>query len=87
MGVRSERSGSVVDTIASKVAKTGTQVITMTRTKVRSLSFRETRRSPVVLARTATAQRYRKRMNGPKNFRWTDYFQRSAIQFTCKRAD
>jgi hypothetical protein len=82
MGVRSDRSGSVVETTASKVPKTGTQVITMTRTKVRSLSLRDTLeslRSFVVRARTATGQRYAKRMNGPKNFRWTGYFQRSAI--------
>ena len=79
MGVRSERSVSVVETIANKVAKTGTQVITMTRTKVRNLSFRETRKSFVALAREATGQGYAKRMNRPKNFRWTGYFQRSAI--------
>ena len=79
MGVRSERSGSVVETTASKVPKTGTQVITMTRTRVRSLSLRETLRSFVVLPRTATGQRYAKRVNGPKNFRWAGYFQRSAI--------
>ena len=79
MGVRSERSGSVVETIASKVAKTGTLVITMTRTKVRSLSFPETRRSFVTLARKATGKRYKKRMNGSKNFRWTGWIHRLTI--------
>jgi hypothetical protein len=68
MGVRSERSGSVVETIASKVPKTGTQVIAMTRAKGRSPSLLEARSCFAVLARTATGQRYAKRMNGPKGF-------------------
>lgn len=54
MGMRSDRSGSVVETIASRVPKTGMQVITMTRAKVRNLSLRETLRSLAMLARTAT---------------------------------
>jgi hypothetical protein len=68
MGVRSERSGSVVETTASNVPKTGTQVITMTRTKVRSLSLRETLRSFVVLARTATGLTLREENECPKEF-------------------
>ena len=67
MGVRSERSGSVVETTASNVPKTGTQVITMTRTKVRSLSLRETL-SFVVLARTATGLTLSEENECPKEF-------------------
>jgi len=66
MGLRSDKSGSVVETIAIKVPKTGTHVITITRTKVRSLSFRETLRPFEVLARTAIGATLREKIEQPK---------------------